>query len=228
MKKINALTLFSNLIFLILFNAVFFIADGIEYTTSAWISYGFIHFAYFMLIFARKMAPKGIDVFILKLPLLSISSIYFIVIFALGIFFILVPPESYKTALLILLIITGLYGVVLVFYINANKYTADTVKERQLHANYIKQASSDLKGLLDNISERTLKAKIENIYDVLSSSPVKSHPSLTQEEAKILMTIEALKKAVLVGNESEIISLTDSLLLSINERNRQLKVYNHE
>ena len=72
MKRINVLPLFSDLILLILFNAVFFVADGIEYTASAWISYGFIHFAYFMLILARKMAPKGNNMFILKLPLLSI------------------------------------------------------------------------------------------------------------------------------------------------------------
>ena len=46
MKKKIALWIILDLIFLIVFNTVFFVAGGADHPASVWISYGFIHFAY--------------------------------------------------------------------------------------------------------------------------------------------------------------------------------------
>ena len=48
-----------DLIFIIIFNAMFFILGGTDHSVSVWISYGFIHFAYLMLIVTPFFMRRG-------------------------------------------------------------------------------------------------------------------------------------------------------------------------
>jgi hypothetical protein len=79
---------------------------------------------------------------------------------------------------------------------------------------------------LDSVSDKETRKKIEKAYDALYSSPVKSHPSLAQPEAQILKSIASLRNIVAEGEKQQVITLSDSLLAAINERNRQLKMLN--
>ena len=225
MKKTNILWSILNLIFLIVFNAVFFVAGGIEHNASVWISYGFIHFSYFMLLLTPKLIREGKSSAVYGFSLYSISAVYFLIEFVTGLVFILVASESYKTAFLIQLCIAGLYGITLVSHMIANERTAEAEEKRHHQVAYIKDASVRLKSLLENISDKETKKKIEKVYDALYSSPVKTHHNLALMENNILMSTYELENAVSSGNKQNIISLTESLLSAINERNRQLKTY---
>jgi hypothetical protein len=105
----------------------------------------------------------------------------------------------------------------------ANEHTADAEEARQSQIDYVKQASAEVKGLLEQITDKDAKKKIEQVYDALYSSPVKSRPDLAQTESQILMSIETLKNAAAKGEKENIISLSEFLLAAVNERNRQLK-----
>lgn len=91
---------------------------------------------------------------------------------------------------------------------------------------YVKQASANLKSILDSVSDKETKKKVEKVYDALYSSPVKSHPNLAQTESQILVSINELRGAVSGGNKDIIITKADSLLIEVNERNRQLQILN--
>ena len=225
MKTKNILWGILNLIFLIIFNVLFFVLGGVEHNMSVWISYGFIHFAYFMLLITPKLIRGGKSVAVFGFSLYSISAVYFLIEFFTGVIFTLASPENYKAALLVQLIIAGLYGILLVSNLLANEYTADAEEKRQPQIAYIKDASLKLKGLLENINDKETKKKVERVYDAIYSSPVKSHPNLTQKESQILQSVNDIEREVTAGNKENIISTANALLLLINERNNLLKSY---
>ncbi|MDR2590240.1 MAG: hypothetical protein LBC71_04545 [Oscillospiraceae bacterium] len=225
MKKV-ILWIILNSIFLAIFNTFFFLLGGSEHNVSVWISYGFIHFAYFMLVITPFITRKSKRTAVLGLSIYSISVGYFIIQLVIGVILILIAPEDYKATLLIQLTIAGLYGTILVLTLIANEHTANAEKIRQYEIAYVKDASAKLKSVLDNIKEKDIKKKVEKVYDAIYSSPVKSHPSLAQLENSILNSIDELKDALFEKNNDKTTSLSETLLSAINERNQRLKNLN--
>jgi hypothetical protein len=222
MKKTNVLWIILDLIFLVIFNAVFFMAGGYEHKASVWISYTFIHFAYLMLLLTSALIRKGKNTAVFGFPLYSASSVYFFLELLIGAAFIVISPDGYKIPLLVQIIIAGLYGIILVSNMIANEHTADAEEIRQSQVDYVKRASAELKSVLEQITDKEAKKKVEKVYDALYSSPVKSRPDLAQTESQILMSIGALKNAAATGENENIISLSEFLLAAVNGRNRQL------
>ena len=223
MKKQNYLWTILCLIFLIIFNVAFFLLGGVERKMSVWLSYGFIHFAYFMLIITPCLVRQGKNADVFGFSLYSLSSTYFLVEFIIGICFILVSLNGIKAALLIQLCMTGLYGITLISHLIANERTADAEEKRQYQIAYVKDASAKLKGLMEAIGDKEAKKKVERVYDAVYSSPVKSHPDLAQIENHILQAIKELEDVVSTGDNEKIISQATSLLSTVNERNTWLK-----
>ena len=223
MKKINVFWVILDLIFLVIFNVIFFVVLDIERNMSTWISYGFIHFAYFMLLLTPLLIRKGKNAAVFGFSIYSISTAYFLIVLVTGIVFILVSPGNHTAALLVQLCIAGLYGIALVSSLIANEHTANAEEARQYQIAYVKDASAKLKGLLDSVSDKEAKRKVERVYDAVYSSPVKSHPTLAHLENCILQSINGLENEVYVGNKESIIFTANSLLATVNERNMRLK-----
>ena len=226
MKQKNILWIILDLIFLIIFNAIFFVIGGVDHKLSVWISYGVVHFAYFMLLLTPTLTRKGKSSAVFGFSIYTISSCYFLLELIVGVVFILVSPESYKAALLVQLCIAGIYGIALIANMIANEHTAADEEKRQHQIEYVKRASADLKNILESVSDKEAKKKVEKVYDAVDSSPVKSYPNLAQTESQILISINDLRTAVSNDDKDKIISLADLLLITVNERNRQLKLCN--
>jgi hypothetical protein len=224
--KINILRVIRNLIFVAVFNAVFFTLGGFEHNASVWISYGFIHFAYFMFLMSPMMIRRGKSAGVFAPPLFLISFYYFVIVFIAGLVFILMAYDNYKVVLVVQLVIASIYGVILALNLIANEHTANAEEKRQYEIYYVKDASVKLKGLLENINDKDAKKKVEAVYDAIYSSPVKSHPNLAQIENCIIQSINELDDAISSGNKENIISLSKSLLSAVNERNMRLKTLN--
>ena len=226
MKKTNTLWVILDLIFLIIFNAVFFIAGGTQHPTSVWISYGFIHFSYLVLVITPFLVRKGASAAVFGFSLYSISSVYFFIELVAGIIFILISSENYKAALLVQLVIAGAYAACLVTNMIANEHTADSQEKRQYQIDYIKKASTEMASILNSTTDRALKKKLEKVYDALSTSPVKSHRDVLQLESQIVSGISDLHTACQLNVNETVGTQADSLLALVEERNRQLKILN--
>jgi len=226
MKKTTVLWIILESIFLIIFNTLFYVLGGTEHNSSVWISYGFIHFAYIMLLLTPILARKGKSAAVFGLSLYSISTAYFFVSLITGVAFILIASEGYRAALVVQLCIAGLYGIVLTSKMIANERTADAEDRRHIEIAYVKNASAQLKSLLDSISDKDVKKKVERVYDAIYSSPIKSHPELAQIEDHILQSISNLEKEVSAGNDESIKGLATTLLSAVSERNMRLKALN--
>ena len=221
--KTSILWFILNLIFLVIFNVFFFLLGELPHNASVWMSYGFIHFAYFMLVVTPMLVRKGKSSAVFGFALFTVSTTYFIIAFIVGVIFILIAPESFAAALLVQLSIAGIYGIMLIVNMIANEHTADSEASRQHQIDYIKTASSQLQRIIGGVEDKTAKRKVEKVYDIVNSSPVKSHANVQQIEMRILTLIDELADAVQASDNQAIISISDSLAQAVNGRNNQLR-----
>jgi len=221
MNKKRTLWILLDLVFLIVFNVVFFVAGGTDHPASVWISYGFIHFAYIMLLITPLLIRKSTNTAVLGFPLYSISSAYFIVAFIAGLVFIFIRSDSYKASLIVQVIIAGIYAALLISNMIANENTAESVERHEKELQYVKEASSKLKGIMNSINDKKLYKKVEKLYDLFHSSPVKSDNSVRNYELKALELIDNLESNI--NNESNALSLITEIQAVAAERNRILK-----
>ena len=231
MNKKRTLWILLDLVFLIVFNVVFFVAGGTDHPASVWISYGFIHFAYIMLLITPFLIRKSTNTAVLgfplySIPLYSISSAYFIVAFIVGLVFIFTHPESYKAALIVQVIIAGIYAVMLISHMIANESTADSIERHEMELRYVRDASSKLKGIMDSISDKQLRKKVEKLYDLLHSSPAKSNNSVRDYELTVLELIDALEGNIDRNDIPAAETTISKIERNASERNRRLKYGN--
>ena len=127
MKRISILWTLLNSLFLIVFNLLFFLLGNVEsFTTSVWISYGFIHFAYFVLLFTPLLVRKSEVETDYRRPLYLIAGTYFLIEFIVGITFILIAPEKVKLTLIVQVILVAVFLGFLLTHLIANEYTANS------------------------------------------------------------------------------------------------------
>jgi len=225
MRKEAVLRMILKSIFLVVFNALFFTLGGTDHNATVWISYGFIHFAYFMLLLTPKLASTGHSAPVFKVPIYIMSTAYFFVELIIGSLFIVIASEGYTIPFLVQFCIAGIYGAILMVYLIADEWTGTAEKERGTQIAFIKDASLNIKGLLEKVSDKEAKKRLERVYDALYSSPVKSHPDLETEENNILQSIRELADAVSIGNNDTIIALADTLEVAVNDRNKRLETH---
>lgn len=210
-----------DLVFLIVFNIVFFMLGGTEHSSSVWVSYSFIHFAYIMLLITPWLVSKSTD--ILGFPLYSISSTYFIVVFVVGLIFIFKHTTNYTVAFLVQVVIAGIYAIILISNMLANKNTVESVEHHEMELQYVRNASSKLKYIMDSISDRKLYKKVEQLYDLLHSSPAKSSNLVRDYELTVLELVDVLKKNIDENDTDATENTIDKIEHNANERNRRLK-----
>ena len=223
MDKKRFLWIILDLVFLIVFNVVFFVAGGTKHEASVWISYGFIHFAYIMMLITPFLVKKSTNTAVLGFPLYSISSAYFLVAFIVGLIFIFTHPESYKMSLIVQVIIAGIYAIMLISNMIANEHTAESVERHEMELRYVKDASAHLKSIMDSVSDKAMRKKIERLYDLLHSSPAKSNSTVRDYELTVLDLIDALENDLSRGDIPAANATISKIERNASERNRRLK-----
>lgn len=131
LDKKTLLHIILDAIFLIVFNAVFFTIGGTDHPASVWISYGFIHFSYLMILITPRLIRKSSSAAVFGFSLYAVSAVYFIVEFFVGLAFILLRSDTIKIALTVQIVIAGVYGAILVSNMIANEYTADALERKE-------------------------------------------------------------------------------------------------
>jgi hypothetical protein len=203
---------------------MFFVLGGTAHPGSVWISYLFIHLAYFATLATPFLIREGKSAAVFGFSLYSISYAYFFIELITGVIFILASPASYKAAFLVQLCIAGGYAVCFISNMMANEYTAEAEEKREYEIKYVKNATAEMASLLGGISDRETKKKVEKVYDAINSSPVKSHPNVSSLESQILVAISGLRNSIGTTENDAVQNQANALLTMVNERNRQLKL----
>ena len=165
MKKSKVLGSLIHLIVLALFNALYFVIGGVDHPASAWISYGFIHFSYVMVIITPYITQKGKDRATYAASMYTITSAYFAIELIVGAIIIIVAPEGHKFSLFSQLIMAAIYLIILFGNMIADEHTAKSVEKHEAELIYVKESCSMLKAIMSDISDEQLYRKIEKAYD---------------------------------------------------------------
>ena len=227
MKRANISLLFLASLFLIVFNLLFFIlGDESDAKTSVWISYGFIHFAYILLLLTPLFVRKGSVKTNYCRPLYMVTSIYFIVELFVGITLILIAPETAKVTISIQVVLAASFLGWLLMHIIANEHTANSVEHKEQELEYMKESSARLQSVIQLITDSEIAQKIERVYDLLHSSPTKSNTDVHLLEQKIISEIKRLEIIVNQNDTKQIATIADKIYRLVDERNSQLKISN--
>lgn len=223
MNKKTVLYLLLDLVFLIVFNTVFFVICGMEHPVSVWISYGFIHLSYIMILVTPFLIRKSSSATVFGASLYSVSHVYFFVEFMVGLVFIVIGSDSFKAALVVQVIIAGIYALMLLANLIANENTADNVERREEEVSYIKETASKVKVLIGKASDKKANKEIEKVYDLLHSSPTRSIEAVKLLEKEIKNIVTELEDAVAANETETIIAKAGEIIAKAEERNRKLK-----
>lgn len=224
MNKKSVLWILLDLIFLVVFNTVFFVAGGTDHTVSVWISYGFIHFAYLMVLATPFLIRKSSSAAVFGFSLYSISSTYFLLEFVVGLIFIFMKSESYKASLIVQVIVAGIYAVLLLSHLIANEHTADSVERHEEEVAYIKTASSRVKALIGKANDKKANKEIEKAYDTLHSSPSKTVATVRSIESNVMNKVAELEEAASDQDTATIITTAGEIVALMEERNRKIRL----
>lgn len=226
MKKTKFFWYLLDSIFLIVFNIYFFLLKGFDEPTSVWISYTSIHISYLMLLITPYLVRKGSTSVDYGRPLFVITTSYFFLALIIGVVFIILSSDTYTISLLVQLTIAAIFAVLLLTNLIANEFTANNIEKHEVELKYVKESSSKLDALLKQISDDSIRKKIEKAYDLVHSSQVKSSYNVKSVEQNVIAEIDNLEKALKQNNFEKIQLIVDKICNLANERNRQLKLLN--
>lgn len=221
MKKINVFLLILKSIFLVVFNVLFFAINGISEVPSIWISYGFIHFAYLMLLATSFLIRKN-NLSVLNISIYGISSGYFFLELITGIVIILIAPFGWLAAMVVQVLMAALYAILLIFAIITNEATIDTDESHCQDLRYVKEVSLILKEMEGSQADQTLKRKLERFYDMVQSSPTISNPAVHEMEWNINRGVHKLAAEMVDMEKEELTRRVEQLYTMAEERNRNL------
>lgn len=196
MKKTKGLWLVFHILFLVVFNTVFFLLKGTDNLPSVWISYVAIHLAYiiaWMLPFLRMHSPS-----IFGLSRIMILHAYFWIALLVGIIFIIFEPQNWKVAFIPQLLIFFIFAIPTLLsmiggeYAKEGKPMLDELANQAKQTDYVKMAKTKLEILLRTATDMELKMQIDDVANMLSNltaSPEKNTQRLLDYTTKFASAV---------------------------------------
>lgn len=160
-------------------------------------------------------------------PLYVISSAYFSISFIMGLVIILLNPDGYKGTMLINVALFGIYAVVLLTNLLANEHIAEQEAKREIELKYVKEASAALKIMMGSVKDYNTIKRIESAYDLISTSPANSSPSVRSLEESIIQEIADLVEMNPNSDQERIKSAIDVIISMATKRNAKLQLENN-
>ena len=214
------------LVFLITFNGLFFLLSGTENPDSVWISYAFVHVAYFTILFLPIFKTKGEASYYLASSLYVQAIGYFLLELIIGIVFIVWRLEEITWPLIIQGVLWLVYMVLILGNAWANEATAKSLKKRQQDISQYQSNRMNIKRLLAWAEDTEIKKILIACYDKLDVSSSRQTSESESLDIEIAQTIELLKLNLRSGDNDQSLSSARNLHKLIEERKTLLK-YSH-
>lgn len=224
--KTTLIRIVFTLVFLVVFNTLFFLLSGTNNPTSVWVSYAYIHVAYFTILFLPVLKTKGDASYYLSSVLYGQAITYFILELIAGVVFIIYRMESPVWSLVVQTALWLIFVVLILGNAWANQATAQSLEKRKQDIDAYQSMRMSLKRLMAKTDKPELKRLIADCSDKLEASASRQ----TQESEKIDIEIEqaiaSLRQSITGDDVEESTSLARQLAGLIEERKTILK-YSH-
>lgn len=223
MTIMKTLKILTALIFLVLFNALFFLLGGTDQCAASWISYGFITTAYLLLLATPLFAPKtkGLDVLTASLYPRAIS--YFIIELIVGSILIALQLENITWPLIIQSIGLAIFLVWQLMSIMANYNTEASIRKQRMESAYVKTLAMQVRSALRIMGDNPLRNSVIRCYESLNNCSVETFPEAQDAERSLRNAVEMLCNAIDDNDNAQIESNVKRVLNAIQTRNDIIK-----
>lgn len=225
-SKKNILTIILDSIFVIAFNILFFLNGGTEHTTAIWIAYGFLHFSYAMVLITPLISAHGSTAVISKTTTYTISILYFLVESIMSIIVFLGKTGKTKVIISTEVIVTATFLIILIINLLADDDIEKKQAKHEVQNDFIKTISNQIKYIETIVSDPSAKNKINNLYYLAHSSPIKSNQSLDFYENEIIRNISLMEQSAQNKEIEQVLSISSEIEKLLNKRNFEIKA-NH-
>lgn len=222
-SKKNILTILLDSVFVIAFNVLFFLNGGIEHTTAVWIAYGFLHFSYAMVLVTPLISAHGSTAVISKTATYTISIMYFLAELLMSIIIFFAKTEKTKLVTSIEVIITAIFLVILLINLLSDDATEKKQAKYEVQNDYIKNISNQIKYIETLVSDPSAKKRINNLYYLAHSSPIKSNQSLESYENEIVRNISLMEESAQNKEIDRVLSISGEIERLLNKRNFEIR-----
>lgn len=226
MKRKNIFWYALDSIFVLVFLVFFFTLSETVNNTAVWISFGSILLSYALLIGTPFLVRKGPASTDYRRPLFVASLAYFGITFLVGLIVIIAKPETYTATLLINVSLFGIYGISFLINLLANEHTVEQEEQREAELKYVKEAAEALKSLINSPKDKGLSKKIEEAYDLISTSPAKSSINVKSLEDSIIQEINDLTDLDPDTQTVEMLKSVEMIISMATKRNTRLQLEN--
>lgn len=215
MTKIRAFQLALYSVFILLFNALFFLLVSFPQPASVWIAYGFIHLSYAAMLLSPLMRGRARKSRAFAFSTFGASALYFLAVLGSGVLTIILAPESFQWALAAQLVLLGGYLLLLLPSLIANEYAAKPLPKHYRNLPFVQTARKQLDPHRSN-------AYVQALIELLKQSSTKSHPDLASDEQRILAMVDQLVQAAETGATGTVSALAGDITQALEQRNAQL------
>lgn len=212
MKK-NIIKVLVGLIFLIVFNLLFFLLGGTERSVTEWISYGFVHFAYLCILSIPLFCKKRNGRTVLNASLYLRALIYFIIELILGIVFMAFNPDNIFWPSIIQGVVAAVFLVMQLMSLAANEVTDESLERQHKEKIRIQDLASSLREAMLSVQDSETRKKLRGIYEVISNASVGSCFEAEELELQLAANIKFLCANVTSSDPSQI----DDIIITIKE-----------
>lgn len=119
MEKRSVLKISLMLLFLLLFNYLFFFLGGTKHPASVWIAYAFIHLSYGVMVLSPLLNRRN-NASVLSLSASAVCMVWFLVELIVGTIIILAAPAGFKFTLVLQIILLAVFLAVYLTALLAN------------------------------------------------------------------------------------------------------------
>lgn len=222
--KSNVFKVLIALVFLAIFNVLFFLLGGFERTTSDWISYGFIHAAYLMILLVPLMAPKskGLNTLTYSLYLRAIG--FFCLELAIGLVFICwAKPESITWPLVVQGVCFALFLIFQLLGVVANDATESSIQKQKIESANIKELSLKIKSAMRDIDDEHLRSVVGKSFSAVDNSSIQSFADALDADLALRNAVDALCSAIENNDNPQIESKAKQVINAVHRRNDIIK-----
>lgn len=216
--KNNLYRFVSGIIFPIVFVALFFIIGGTEHGTTCWIGFGATLLVYMILIAVPLFIPNSQSSYLFGLTSGTITSIFFVVQFIMGLVFMISDFEEWKIAVIIEIIFVAVSVFLLIQLLRVDEVTAKKENNHQQEVYSVKNLVIKTQTIINRAPNSEIKRCVKAVYDELNSCPTSSNSNVKVIDNNISYALDSLNQAVISSDLNNVKKCASSLVELAKER----------
>ena len=221
--KSNVLKTIIALVFLVLFNVIFFLVGGTEHVDSVWLSYGFVHAAYLCLLATPLFCKSGKDTFVLSASLYLRGLFYFFTELVIGVVFIVLALDSITWPLIVQGLLLAIFIVLQLMSVLANDATQASMQKQRTESINIRSLAQKVQSRMREMPDDDVRKQVVRCYDALTACPIESYPEAQDAEAALSAAVDNLCAAIEGEENAAIEKAAKRVTFAIQDRNTIIK-----